>query len=184
MTVQKTDRWVPRWLAIAIIAVLGFFALSALLFAWINASAPPTAVGYSQFLADVEAGRVTKVEQEGDTLTVSAGDRYTVVVPSILTNVYGDMQAAADNGGLSLAPEAYVAVSAPATSWLGLVLTGILPLTLLIVVFGIVVYVLTRRGGGGPDAASRLRALDTAWKAGLVTDAERDTKRAQIIEAI
>ena len=185
MTTPRTDRLVPRWVSIVIIAVLGVFLLSALLFAWINSSTPPTARGYSQFLADVGAGQVTKVEQEGDTLTVAiSGDRYTVVVPSILTDVYGDMQAAADRGGHPLPADAYITVSAPDTSWLGLVLTGLLPLAVVIVVFGFVIYILARRGGGHPDAASRLRALDQAWKAGLVTDEERERKRTQIIEGI
>ena len=184
MTSQRTDRSLPRWLSIAIIAVLSVLAVSAVLFTWINSTVPPTAVGYSQLLTDVQAGRVTKVEQDGDTLSVSAGDRYTVVVPSVLTDVLGDMQAAADKGGVSLAPEVYVAVTTPTTSWLEMALTAILPLALVIVVLGFGVYILGRRGGGHPDAVSRLRALDTAWKAGLVTDDERDLKRTQIIEAI
>lgn len=184
MTTEKTDRVVPRWLSIAIFAVLSIFVLSALLFAWINSSVPPSPRGYSQFLADVEAGRVTKVEQEGDTLSVTAGDRYTVVIPSTLTDVYREMQAAADRGGVSLSPELYVAVAAPDRSMLALIITGLLPLALVIIVFGFVVFILARRGGGHPDAASRLRALDTAWKAGLITDDERERKRTQIIEGI
>ena len=185
MTTSRTDRLVPRWLSIVIITVLGVFLLAALLFAWINSSSPPSPRGYSQFLADVEAGQVTKVEQDGDTLTVAtADDRYTVVVPSVLTDVYGEMQAAADQGGHPLPSGVYVAIKPPDTSWIGLVLTGLLPLALAIIMFGFVVYLLARRGGGPPDATSRLRALDTAWKAGLVTDEERDRKRTQIIEGI
>lgn len=185
MTKQGADRQVPRWLPIAIISGLTVFVLSVVTFAWINASAPPTPRGYSTFLEDVQAGRVTKVEQEGDSLTVSEGaDRFQVVVPSVLTSVYGDMQAAAERGGVPLPPQVYVATMSPDTSWVGLLLAAVLPLALVIVLFGLVILILVRRGGGHPDATSRLRALDGAWKAGLVTDEERERKRTQIIEGI
>ena len=107
-----------------------------------------------------------------------------MIVPSVLTDVLGDMQAAAGRGGVALSPQVYVATTSPDTSWIGLVLTWLLPLALALILFGFVVYLLVRRGGGPPDAASRLRALDQAWKAGLVTDEERERKRTQIIEGI
>jgi len=75
-------------------------------------------------------------------------------------------------------------VTAPDTSVLGLVITGLLPFALVIVVFGFVVYILARRDGGRPDVSSRLGALDAAWKSGLVTDQERERKRTEIIDGI
>ena len=37
----------------------------ALLYTWVTSSTPSTAVGYSDFLADVKAGEVQKVVQDG-----------------------------------------------------------------------------------------------------------------------
>ncbi len=184
MSVQPSNRVLPRWLAIAIFASLGILIVAAVLFVAMQAGADKP-MGYTQFLADVEAGQVTGVAQEGDVLTVSEGSsRYAVVVPSILTDVYAEMQAAAGRGGVTLPPDAYMAVSSPDASLLGLVLTGLLPLAIVIVVFGFVVFILARRGDGRPDASSRLQSLDAAWKAGLLTDQERDRKRTEIIEGI
>jgi ATP-dependent Zn protease len=181
---QKPDRVVPRWLSIAIFVSLTVLIIAAVGFVAMQATRG-TPMGYAQFLADVQGGQVTKVEQEGDVLTVSEGaNRYEVVVPSILTDVHAEMQSAASKGGAALPSEVYVAVSSPDTSLLGLVITGLLPLALIIIVFGFVVYILARRGEGHPDASSRLKTVDSAWKAGLLTDQERERKRTEIIEGI
>ena len=183
MTVQESNWALPRWLSIAVIAILSTLLVA--MVAAIVLGNRDVPMGYTEFLADVEAGQVTRVEQHGDVLTVSEGaSRYSVVVPSILTDVYADMQAAAGRGGVTLAPAIYVAVAAADTSLIGLVITGLLPLVIVIVVFGFVVYILARRDGGRPDASSRLKALDSAWKSGLVTDQERERKRTEIIEGI
>ena len=68
---------------------------------------PAVPVGYSQFLSQVAGGQVTSVVQEGDILTVKSSappNTYTVVVPSILTQVFNDMVLAADKGGHPLDP--------------------------------------------------------------------------------
>jgi len=183
MSVERSNRALPRWLSIAVIAILSTLLVA--MVAAIVLGNRDVPMGYTQFLADVESGQVTRVEQEGDVLTVSEGtSRYTVVVPSILTDVFADMQAAAGRGGVTLPPDIYVAVAPPDTSVLGMVITGLLPFALVIVVFGFVVYILARRDGGRPDASSRLGALDAAWKSGLVTDQERERKRTEIIDGI
>ena len=49
---------------------------------------PDQAVNYSEFLADVKAGEVAEVKQQGETLTVKGTgptQTYTVIVPNILT---------------------------------------------------------------------------------------------------
>ena len=59
--------------------------------------------GYSEFLGDVKAGRVDSVVQQDQTLSITlAGtppETYQVQVPTQLTDVYGDLIAAATAGG-------------------------------------------------------------------------------------
>ena len=76
----------------------------ALLVTWLTSSTPANPVGYSQFLNDVGAGKVSSVVQQQTTLTVKRtdGTTYTVTVPSVLTQVYpNDMVAAAKAGGIT-----------------------------------------------------------------------------------
>ncbi len=186
MTTQQTSGRVPRPVATLAIAVVVVVGASIALYALANVGHVNAPVrGYTEFLDDVAAGQVTSVEQTGDTLTVTGpAGPYEVVAPSILTNVYGDMQAAADAAGVPLPENLYSATSAPEPSWPEILLTMLIPLALLAVVFAAVIILFTRRGGGGPDAKRRLSALDAAWRDGLITDEERARKRAQIIEAI
>ena len=75
----------------------------ALLYTWVQSSAPAAQVPYSEFFEAVEAGNVTKVVQEGESLTVTTKDNktYTVVVPNSITgDVYQDIRAAATRGGV------------------------------------------------------------------------------------
>ena len=44
------------------------------------------------------------------------------------SDVYGDMQAAAEKGNKTLGPEAYTVKPVADNSWFGLLLTGLLPL--------------------------------------------------------
>ena len=76
----------------------------ALLYTWLIQGTPGTPTGYSQFLADVQTGKVQKVIQQDQSLTVTYNDGSTkqVVVPSILTEVYQDMLVAARAGNQTL----------------------------------------------------------------------------------
>jgi hypothetical protein len=86
---------IPLIVAVVVIAVLG---VSALLYTWISVPAAAT-VPYSQFLTDVEAGRVTRVVQIGTTLEVRGPHgEYQVTTPTILTDVYADVDHAAAAG--------------------------------------------------------------------------------------
>jgi hypothetical protein len=183
----QTGQRFPRPVALLAIAVAVVVAASFAIYALSNVG-PVTApaMSYSQFLADVRAGNVTSVEQTGDALSVSArSGSYVVVVPSILTSVYSDMLAAADQGGVPLSATVFSASPPADTTWLGLLITGVLPLAavLAIVVLAVVLY-RRRDDGGGPDVKRRLSVLDAAWREGLITEEERARKRAQIIEAI
>jgi hypothetical protein len=169
----------PMLLAVVVIAVLG---ISALLYAWI--SAPATAsVPYSQFLTDVEAGRVSHVVQIGTTLEVSGlTGRYRVATPTILTDVFGDVDAAATRGGAA-APE-FSAEPEPDMSWVGLVVTGLLPLAVTLVVFVLALAFVARtaRRDGGRSLPARLHELEDAHRSGLITDDEWQRQRARILD--
>ncbi len=144
----------PKFFRNGIVMVVLVLGTAALLFTWINASQPAVPVGYSQFLSQVAGGQVTSVVQEGDLLTVKSSappNTYTVVVPSILTQVFNDMVLAADKGGHPLDPMVFKAVKAPDTSWLGLLLTGLLPL---LVIGGFIFFMMRQAQGTNNQALS------------------------------
>jgi ATP-dependent Zn protease len=138
---------------------------------------------YSAFLDDVGRGVVDKVIQRDQHLEVREGTAtYDVVVPSVVTDVYFDMQYAAETGSRSLRADIYEAMPATDNSWVGLLLTGILPL----LVIGGFIFLMMRRAQrvlrpGG--LASRLDQLEEARKAGRISDSEYQAKRAQILES-
>ncbi len=170
---------VPMLLAVVVITVL---AVSVLMYAWISAPAAPS-TGYSQFLSDVRAGRITNVVQTGTVLEVSgSGGTYTVTVPTILTDVYGDVDAAASDGGAST--PLFEARPAPDTSWIGLVLTALLPFVVVLVVFVLVLLLIVRpaRTQGARSLAVRLRELDEAHASRLIGDEEWQRQRKRILD--
>ena len=79
----------------------------ALLYTWLIQTPNTANRGYSEFLADVQQNRVASVIQEDQTLQVKLNDKtaYTVVVPTVLTDVYGDIQAAAKATGTNLSQD-------------------------------------------------------------------------------
>ena len=83
---------------------------------------------------------------------MTAPATYTVTVPSVLTIVYpNDMQAAAKAGNVTLAADIYKAEPAPDTSWLGLLLTGLLPL---LVIGGFIFFMMRQAQGTNNQALS------------------------------
>ncbi len=124
----------------------------ALMYTWLVQSNDQQTVGYSEFLSSVKAGKVQTVVQQDQMLTVTEqGKTYTVVIPSVLTDVYSDMQKAASEGGQKLPANAYSAKEAPDTSWLGLILTGLLPL---ILIGGFIVFMMRQAQGTNNQALS------------------------------
>ena len=124
----------------------------ALLYTWVQSSTPSPQVGYSEFYADVQAGEVTKVVQEGETLTVTTKDNktYTVVVPNSITgDVFQDIKAAADQGGVPAPP--FTRSPTADTSWIGLLLTGLLPL---LVIGGFIFFMMRQAQGTNNQAMS------------------------------
>lgn len=168
------------WLLVVFVLILVAVGVSALMFTWISASSPST-VGYSQFLDDVARGDVTRVVQTGTRLNVTEADGavYQVIVPSVLTAVYDEIQQVATAGKVAI-PE-FAADAAPDTSWIGLVLTFLLPLAVVVLLVVLVIRVFSGPPRARPDLVARLRALEEAHQAGLITDEERALQRARIL---
>src|SRR6188508_269097 len=130
---------------------------AALLFTWITTTSQPQTTGYSDFLAQVQAGKVAKVTQQGTTLTVETTstpkETYTVIVPTVLTPVYTDMQAAAAKATppVELPADVFTANQAPDTSWLGLLLTAVLPL---LIIGGFIFFMMRQAQGTNNQALS------------------------------
>jgi cell division protease FtsH len=125
----------------------------ALLYTWLIQTPATNPLGYSKFLADVQHGNVINVIQEDQTLTVKEKDQktYTVVVPTLLTDVNGDINAAAKEANVTLADDIYTAQKAPDTSWLGLLLTGLLPV---ILIGGFIFFMMRQAQGTNNQALS------------------------------
>ncbi len=146
----------PKFFRNGIVMLVLVVGTAALLFTWIQGTTPPNPVGYSQFLADVQAGSVTKVVQQGDTLTVTTKSTppatYTVTVPApLFTNVGDAMSTAAKAGNVTLSKDVYKVDPAPDTSWLGLLLTGLLPL---LVIGGFIFFMMRQAQGTNNQAMS------------------------------
>jgi cell division protease FtsH len=144
----------PKFFRNGIVMLVLVVGTAALLFTWISTTSAPSSTGYSQFLADVEAGRVSKVTQQGSSLTVNVSNptgTYQVTVPSVLTDVFGDMQTAATAGGKTLSADIFSAEPAPDTSWLGLLLTAVLPL---LIIGGFIFFMMRQAQGTNNQAMS------------------------------
>ena len=130
----------PRFMRNGLLMLVLVMGVSALLYTWLGANDTVQTRPYSgpaSFLADVEAGTVGRVIQSGETLSVFTSDQpasatepaYTVTVANVLTQVSQDITAAAAKGGH---PEpTFDPKPAPDNSWIGLVLTGLLPLIII-----------------------------------------------------
>ncbi len=144
----------PKFFRNGIVMLVLVVGTAALLFTWINSTTPSTPIGYSQFLSDVGGDKVDSVVQQGETLTVKlkgASTTYTVTVPSVLTQVLNDMVAAAKTNNVTLSSSIFKAEPAPDTSWLGLLLTGLLPL---LVIGGFIFFMMRQAQGTNNQALS------------------------------
>jgi len=141
----------PKFMRNGLLMLVLVIGISALLYTWLSGSTPQSTSGYGEFINAVKTGQVESVVQKDQMLEVtgSKGEKYTVVVPSILTDVYKDMTTAATESGKTLDPKAYSAQQAPDNSWLGLVLTGLLPL----IVIGGFIYFMMRQAQGTNNQA-------------------------------
>jgi cell division protease FtsH len=144
----------PKFFRNGIVMLVLVVGTVALLYTWISASGTAKTMGYGEFLAKVQAGEVEKVEQQGDTLTITLkGSPLPVTsnVPTILTNVLQDMRTAAESGKQQFDPSIYLSKPAPDTSWVGLLLTGLLPL---LVIGGFIFFMMRQAQGTNNQALS------------------------------
>jgi cell division protease FtsH len=130
-------------------------ATVALLYTFVSSTTPNTQNGYFKFLNDVKSGKVTKASQDGEVVTVTLADQstYSVVVPNpIMTNVASDMaQAATAAGQPPIGNDVYVRKLTADTSWIGLLLTGLLPL---LVIGGFIFFMMRQAQGTNNQALS------------------------------
>lgn len=186
MTTNMTTNWIGRPgrspLIAAVVVVALLVGASALIYGFVSAPAAST-VPYSRFLADVGAGSVTRVVQTGTTLDVSGPHGgYQVMVPTVLTDVFADVEHAAAAG--DAAAPTFEAQPAPDSSWIGLLLTALLPFAVILATFVLVLLLVVRpaRRDHARSLNDRLRELDDALRSGLITDDERERQRARILD--
>jgi cell division protease FtsH len=151
----------PKFFRNGIVMLVLVVGTVALLYTWISSSntvktqpySGPT--GSTSFKGDVAAGKVEKVVQQGETLTVTlrgtpeATPDYTVTVPNVLTQVQQDIDRWATEANVE-AP-IFDPKPAPDTSWIGLLLTGLLPL---IVIGGFIFFMMRQAQGTNNQALS------------------------------
>jgi len=143
----------PKFFRNGIVMLVLVVGTVALLYTWISASSTPVTKPYSSFLDDVKAGVVDKVVHQGDTLTITSKDvppkTYTVTVPGVpgLHDVLKDIQQAAGTAAIPT----YDVKPAPDTSWVGLLLTGLLPL---LVIGGFIFFMMRQAQGTNNQALS------------------------------
>jgi cell division protease FtsH len=145
----------PRFMRNGLLMLVLVMGVGALLYTWLAGAntAQPTAWG--QFLSNVEAGEVAKVVQQDQTLTVTTkadNKTYTVVAPTFAgldVDVLPKIQEAAAKGGHPFDQRNYSVEKAADNSWVGLVLTGLLPL----IVIGGFIYFMMRQAQGTNNQA-------------------------------
>jgi cell division protease FtsH len=107
--------------------------------------------GSNSFLEDVKAGNVASIIQEGSKLTVTtkSNETYTVVVPGLLAEALPDITTAAQSGNQ---PVPKLIAKPPAdTSWLGLIITGLLPI---LIIGGFIFFMMRQAQGTNNQALS------------------------------
>jgi cell division protease FtsH len=145
----------PRFMRNGLLMLVLVMGVGALLYTWLQGSTTTEPVGWGTFLNNVSAGEVKKVIQQDTTLTVTSavdGKDYTVIapgVPGVNADYLKDIQAAAAAGGKTFDQSKYSVEKAPDNGWIGLVLTGLLPL----IVIGGFIYFMMRQAQGTNNQA-------------------------------
>jgi cell division protease FtsH len=148
----------PKFFRNGIVMLVLVVGTAALLFTWLTSTTTTTDISYSEFLNNVQEGQVAKVVQEDNKLTVTPKDKavtYVVFAPGVpgLPNadVYGDMAAAAKEGGKPLPANVYTVKPVADNSWFGLLLTGLLPL---LIIGGFIFFMMRQAQGTNNQALS------------------------------
>ena len=148
----------PRFMRNGLLMLVLVMGVSALLYTWLGATSQIDQKAYSgpnSFLEQVEKGLVSRVVQSGETLNVFDNTKkpadtepsYTVTVANVLVDVGADIREAAAKG--SKAEPTFDPKPAPDNSWIGLVLTGLLPL----LIIGGFIYFMMRQAQGTNNQA-------------------------------
>ncbi len=108
----------------------------ALLYSFLMSSPSDQTVAYSTFLDNVRKGEVAKVEQQDLRLTVTprgSTATYAVIVPGVgFTNVFGDVDKAAEAGGIDPTTIVFAGKEASQTGqWISLLIGALLPVLLI-----------------------------------------------------
>ncbi len=149
----------PKFFRNGIVMLVLVVGTVALLYTWISSSNNVPTKAYSgpgdTFLTQVAQGKVTRVVQQGETLSVFDSPNpqsqpiYTVTIPNVLTQVAQDMARVATEAGV--AEPIFDPKPAPDTSWIGLLLTGLLPL---LVIGGFIFFMMRQAQGTNNQALS------------------------------
>ncbi len=143
----------PRFFRNGIVMLLLVVVALAVVLTVVNQSTPSNSKLYSEFLSDAQKGSVTKVIQEGGTLTVNSSDAamptYTVVVPGLLVNqVKDDLQKAVGEGKTI---PLFGAKPAPDNGWISILVTGLLPI---LIIGGFIFFMMRQAQGTNNQALS------------------------------
>ena len=145
----------PKFFRNGIVMLVLVVGTAALLFTWIQSTTPGTPVGYSQVPRRRPGGQGHEGHPAGRDADRQAHRRrrpYTVVVPSILTEVYAGHERRGGQAGNQTARRRHLhGEPAPDTSWLGLLLTGLLPL---LVIGGFIFFMMRQAQGTNNQALS------------------------------
>jgi cell division protease FtsH len=141
----------PKFFRNGIVMLALVVVALAVVYTLVSTTSPTVDHPYSAFLNDVKQGAVTKITQEGSKLTVEKQDQgtYTAIVPGLLADAYPEVAAAAKDGNKGV-PE-YTAKLPPDTSWLGIIVTGLLPL---LIIGGFIFFMMRQAQGTNNQAMS------------------------------
>jgi cell division protease FtsH len=145
----------PRFMRNGLLMLVLVMGVSALLYTWLGASSQTKETGWGQFLTYVAEGKVDTVTQQDQVLTIKPTDgtpEYTVIAPvfpGLNIDVLQKIQEAATTGGHPFDQNHYTLKQAADNSWIGLVLTGLLPL----IIIGGFIYFMMRQAQGTNNQA-------------------------------
>jgi cell division protease FtsH len=141
----------PKFFRNGIVMLALVVVALAVVYTLVSTTTPPSDEAYSVFLNDIKQGTVGKITQEGSKLTVEKQDNstYTAIVPGLLADAYPEVAAAAKDGNKGV-PE-YTAKLPPDTSWLGIIVTGLLPL---LIIGGFIFFMMRQAQGTNNQALS------------------------------
>ncbi len=145
----------PRFMRNGLLMLVLVIGVSALLYTWIGAAPQTVPLPWGQLLDKAGTGSIEKVTQQDTVLTVKLKNdpkTYTVVapgVPGVNGDYLKDIQDAAAAGGNVFPRGNYDVLKPPDNGWIGLVLTGLLPL----IIIGGFIYFMMRQAQGTNNQA-------------------------------